>query len=168
MQSLKRGIARIQRVIRKKETGENDTNTSDSRITVEELRLAEVVILKSLQQRYFKEEVEILQSIKRRDAENKERERTRLRNQRIKASSSLYRLDHLSTTKVFSVWVVDYVKLNCHSKKNTQPLSPRGAISRHSLYGKYMVRYKDTKDVGCTQCYQTSRILDHKWTFICV
>ena len=93
MQSLKRGIARIQRVIRKKETGENDTNTSDSRITVEELRLAEVVILKSLQQRYFKVEIEILQSIKRRDAENNERERTRLGNQRIKASSSLCRLD---------------------------------------------------------------------------
>ena len=93
LQSLKRNIARIQKVIRKKETGENDTNTSDSRITVEELRLAEVVILKSLQQRYFKEEIEILQSIKRRDAENNELERNRLRNQKIKASSSLYRLD---------------------------------------------------------------------------
>ena len=56
LQSLKRAIVRIERVIRQKETGENDTNTSDSRITVEELCLAEVVILKSLQQRYFKEE----------------------------------------------------------------------------------------------------------------
>ena len=42
----------------------DDTKAGDARTTVEELRLAEVIILKSLQQRYFKEEVEILQSMK--------------------------------------------------------------------------------------------------------
>lgn len=48
LQNLKRGIARIQSVIKKKESGENDTKASDARIAVEELRLAEVIILKFL------------------------------------------------------------------------------------------------------------------------
>ncbi len=97
LQGLKKGIACIQRVVkkleRKKEAGKKDGDTADVRISVDQLRRAEVVILRSLQFHYFGDEIRILRNMQHDEDQRDERTRIRSRNQMIKATSSLYKLD---------------------------------------------------------------------------
>ena len=86
---LKRSMARIQIIIKKKKNG----GKLDSQLSVEELRLAEVVILKSLQHYHFGNEIRILQDLRPDSDQPKDRNAARVRNQKIKLTSSLYRLD---------------------------------------------------------------------------
>jgi len=61
-------------------------------ITLEELRQAEIAILRSVQQEHFKQEIQVLSSLDVK-GEFLDRQATKLRNANLKKCSSLYRLD---------------------------------------------------------------------------
>ena len=80
-------------VAKKKEAGKKDGDTTDVHISVDELRYAEVVILRSLQFHHFGDEIRILRNMQHNEDQHDERTRMRSRNQMIKTTSSLYKLD---------------------------------------------------------------------------
>jgi len=61
--------------------------------TVEEMRLAEEVILKSVQFWYFGKEIEVLQNLSDKDPMFQNRQNAHTRNEKLKQTSSLFRLD---------------------------------------------------------------------------
>ena len=91
---LKRSIVRIQRMIEKKRPNKQyNTRPIAGPPTVEEMRLADEVILKSLQFGYFGEEIRVLQNLRDKDPMFQNRQNAHTRNEKLKQTSSLFRLD---------------------------------------------------------------------------
>ena len=91
---LKRSIVRIQRMIEKKRPNKQyNTRPIAGPPTVEEMRLADEVILKSLQFGYFGKEIRVLQNLRDKDPMFQNRQNAHTRNEKLKQTSSLFRLD---------------------------------------------------------------------------
>ena len=91
---LKRSIVHIQRMIeRKRPNKQYNTRPIAGPPTVEEMRLAEEVILKALQFGYFDKEIQVLQNLSDKDLMFQNRQNAHTRNEKLKQTSSLFRLD---------------------------------------------------------------------------
>lgn len=97
---LKRSIVRLQRIIEQKRPNKQFiTRPITGPLTVDELRLAEEVILKSVQFEHFGKEIQILQSLNHQDGMFQDRHSAHTRNEAIKKTSSLYKLDPFLDSK---------------------------------------------------------------------
>ena len=91
---LKRSIVRIQRMIEKNRANKQyNTRPIAGPPTLEEMRLAEEVILKSVQFWYFGKEIQVLQNLSDKDPMFQNRQNAHTRNEKLKQASSLFRLD---------------------------------------------------------------------------
>ena len=91
---LKKRIALIQRMIERKRTNkEYNWRPQQDAFTVEELRVAEELIIKSVQETHYAEEINTLKNLKGNDNMFNQQHLARERNLSIKQQSSLYRLD---------------------------------------------------------------------------
>ncbi|XP_013386926.1 uncharacterized protein LOC106156278 [Lingula anatina] len=89
-----RFIQKLKQAKNRKSTQQNTVETSNEPLNVQEIQVAEKIILKSTQTATFEKEIEILKAINREDnSEHTERKQARYRNEQIKKTSSLYRLD---------------------------------------------------------------------------
>lgn len=97
---LKRSIVRIQRMIEQRRPNRQfNTRPNTGPPSVEELRLAEEVILKSVQFEHFGKEIQILQNANHQDGMFQDRHSAHTRNETIKKTSSLYKLDPFLDSK---------------------------------------------------------------------
>ena len=91
---LKRSIVSIQRMIEKiRPYKQYNKRPVAGPPTVEEMHLAEEVILKSVQLRYFEKEILVLQKLNEGDHMFQNRNSARVRNEKLKQTSSLFTLD---------------------------------------------------------------------------
>lgn len=91
---LKRSIVHIQRMIEKNRPNKQyNSRPVSGPPTVEEMRVAEEVIFKSVQFWYFGKEIQVLQNLSGKDPMFQNRQNAHTRNEKLKQTSSLYRLD---------------------------------------------------------------------------
>ena len=91
---LKRSIVRIQRMIEKNRPNKQyNSRPVSGPPTVEEMRVAEEVIFKSVQFWYFGKEIQVLQNLSGKDPMFQNRQNAHTRNENLKQTSSLFRLD---------------------------------------------------------------------------
>ena len=91
---LKRSIVCIQRMIEKKHPNKKyNPRPIAGPPTVEEMHLAEEVILKSLQFGYFGKEIQVLRNLSDKDLMFQSLQNAHNRNEKLKQTSSLFRLD---------------------------------------------------------------------------
>ena len=91
---LKRNIVRIQRMIEKNRPNQQfNWRPVSGPPMVKEMRLAEEIILKSVQFWNFNEEIQVLQNLSDEDRMFQNRQNAHTRNKKLKQTSSLFRLD---------------------------------------------------------------------------
>ena len=91
---LKRSIVHIQRMIEKNRPNKQyNSRPVSGPPTVEEMRVAEEVIFKSVQFWYFGKEIQVLQNLSGKDPMFQNRQNAHTRNEKLKQTSSLFRLD---------------------------------------------------------------------------
>jgi len=91
---LKRSIVRIQRLIeRNRPNKQYNSRPVSGPPTVEEMHVAEEVIFKSVQFWYFGKEIQVLQNHSGKDPMFRNRQNAHTRNEKLKQTSSLFRLD---------------------------------------------------------------------------